>query len=74
MNRYIVSEDTLRKLIMYAMEYKILERDGVDNWGGYMLSLKDYMAEYFPDLDDVELEQVDLKDCVELELQNYPLL
>lgn len=74
MNRYVVSEDTLKKLILKAMRYDILEGDGVDNWDGYMYSYKDYVAQYFPDLDDCELEEIDLDDCVELELQNYPLL
>lgn len=37
--KYIISEDSLLKLLSQELELHVLERDGVDNWEWYMVCL-----------------------------------
>lgn len=45
MKQYLIDEDTLRELLLAAHTLSILERDGVDNWWGWMEGREDYLAE-----------------------------
>ena len=43
--QYIIEEDTLRELLRAEHTLAILERDGVDNWWGWMDSADDHLIE-----------------------------
>jgi hypothetical protein len=43
--KYIIDEDTLRALLVDSHTINILERDGVDNWWGWMESADDHLIE-----------------------------
>lgn len=63
---YYVSESTLRGLLKSEAKIDILNRDGVDNWGGYMMSARDYFEEAGLDYDSSDFE-----DLVNLEIQRF---
>lgn len=43
--QYLIDEDTLKELLFASHKLEILERDGVDNWWGYMESRTEYLTE-----------------------------
>ena len=43
--QYLIDEDTLRELLRAGHTLAILERDGVDNWWGWMDSREEYFAD-----------------------------
>lgn len=45
MKQYLIDEDTLRELLVAMHTLSILERDGVDNWWGWMECREEYLAE-----------------------------
>ena len=48
--QYLIDEDTLRELLHAAHTLAILERDGVDNWWGWMEGRTDYLAQCIGEL------------------------
>ena len=43
--QYLIDEDALRELLVAMHTLSILERDGVDNWWGWMEGREEYLAE-----------------------------
>lgn len=43
--QYLIDEDTLKDLLYDSHKLAILERDGVDNWWGYMEGRTEYLTE-----------------------------
>ena len=50
MKQYIIDEDTLRELLRAGHVLAILERDGVDNWWGWMEGREEYLADRLREL------------------------
>lgn len=63
---YLVSESTLRRLLDSEAHLTILERDGVDNWTGYMEGARDYFKEA-----GLDYGSNDFEDLVNLEIQRF---
>lgn len=54
-----ITENQLKNLLTAYHYYNILERDGVDNWGWYMQSYKEYCEEDgCEDLDELIYKQL----------------
>ena len=50
MKQYIIDEDTLRELLRAGHILAILERDGVDNWWGWMEGREEYLVDCLGEL------------------------
>lgn len=74
MKRYIVDEDTLKKLLEDSIELAMLNADGVDNWTWYGEGRRELIKEYFPDASEEELEDLDFEDCAEKDLEGFEVL
>ena len=48
--QYLIDEETLRELLHAGHVLAILERDGVDNWWGWMEGRKEYLADCLGEL------------------------
>lgn len=74
MKRYIVDEDTLKRLLENSIELAMLNADGVDNWTWYGEGRRELIKEYFPDASEEELEDLDFEDCAEKDLEGFEVL
>ena len=74
MKRYIVNEDTLKRLLEDSIELAMLNADGVDNWTWYGEGRRELIKEYFPDASEEELEDLDFEDCAEKDLERFEVL
>lgn len=74
MKRYIVDEDTLKRLLEDSIELAMLNADGVDNWTWYGEGRQELIKEYFPDASEEELEDLDFEDCAEKDLEGFEVL
>lgn len=74
MKRYIVDEDTLKRLLEDSIELAMLNADGVDNWTWYGEGRRELIKEYFPDASEEELEDLDFEDCAEKDLEGFEVL
>lgn len=74
MKRYIVDEDTLKRLLEDSIELAMLNADGVDNWTWYGEGRRELIKEYFPDASEEELENLDFEDCAEKDLEGFEVL
>lgn len=74
MKRYIVNENTLKKLLEDSIELAMLNADGVDNWTWYGEGRRELIKEYFPDASEEELEDLDFEDCAEKDLEGFEVL
>lgn len=50
MKQYLIDEDTLRELLRAGHILAILERDGVDNWWGWMEGREEYLTDCLREL------------------------
>jgi len=48
--QYLIDEDTLRELLHAGHTLAILEREGVDNWWGWMEDREEYLADCLREL------------------------
>lgn len=74
MKKYIVSEDTLKRLLEDSIELAMLNADGVDNWTWYGEGRRELIKEYFPDASEEELEDLDFENCAEKDLERFEVL
>ncbi len=74
MKRYIVDEDTLKRLLEDSIELAMLNADGADNWTWYGEGRRELIKEYFPDASEEELEDLDFEDCAEKDLEGFEVL
>lgn len=74
MKKYIVSEDTLKRLLEDSIELAMLNADGVDNWTWYGEGRRELIKEYFPDASEEELEDLDFENCAEKDLEGFEVL
>lgn len=74
MKRYIVDEDTLKRLLEDSIELAMLNADGVDNWTWYGEGRRELIKEYFPDASEEELEDLDFENCAEKDLERFEVL
>lgn len=74
MKKYIVSEDTLKRLLEDSIELAMLNADGVDNWTWYGEGRRELIKEYFPDASKEELEDLDFENCAEKDLERFEVL
>lgn len=74
MKRYVVDEDTLKRLLEDSIELAMLNADGVDNWTWYGEGRRELIKEYFPDASEEELENLDFEDCAEKDLEGFEVL
>ena len=74
MKRYIVDEDTLKRLLEDSIELAMLNADGVDNWTWYGEGRRELIKEYFPDASEEELEDLDFENCAEKDLEKFEVL
>lgn len=74
MKKYIVSEDTLKRLLEDSIELAMLNADGVDNWTWYGEGRRELIKEYFPDASEEELEDLDFENCAEKDLEKFEVL
>lgn len=66
-----ISESKLKHLIHCRVQLEALEAGGVDNWGYYSDSFKDYVDDYFDDKTDEEKEDLSTYDIAEIELKKF---
>ena len=81
--QYLIDEDTLRVLLRAGHTLAILERDGIDNWWGWMEGENEYLADCLKELpwnegksaDDlmaeVEEEDYSIDDLVDDEINAF---
>ena len=50
MKQYLIDEETLRELLHAGHVLSILERDGVDNWWGWMEGREEYLTDCLREL------------------------
>lgn len=68
MKQYLIDEDTLRELLHAWHMLAILERDGVDNWHGWMEGREEYLVDCLSELPwNQDKTYADLRDIVEEE-------
>ena len=66
--QYLIDEDTLRELLRAGHTLAILERDGVDNWWGWMEGREEYLADCISEFPWNEgKDYADLQEIVEEE-------
>ena len=66
--QYLIDEDTLRELLRAGHILAILERDGVDNWWGWMEGREEYLADCLRELPwNADKTYADLQEIVEEE-------
>lgn len=66
--QYLIDEDTLRELLRAGHTLAILERDGVDNWWGWMEGRGEYLTECIGELPwNADKTYTDLNEIVEEE-------
>ena len=81
--QYLIDEDTLRELLRAAHILAILERDGVDNWWGWMEGREEYLTDCIGELpwnegkthadlqEIIEEEDYSINDLVEDEIEAF---
>ena len=66
--QYLIDEETLRELLRAAHILAILERDGVDNWWGWMEGREEYLIDCIGELPwNDGKDYADLQEIVEEE-------
>ena len=83
MKQYLIDEETLRELLRAGHTLAILERDGVDNWWGWMEGREEYLTDClrelpwnegktYADLNEiVEEEDYDIDNLVDDEIEAF---
>lgn len=69
---YVISADLLKQLLNDSNILNFLEINGVDNWEGFGIGFKDFIAEQLETtIEEVEEKEFDIEDVTEKDLEYY---
>lgn len=72
----VIQKEELKRLLTESHILNCLERDGVDNWIGYMEGRDDYISSYLAasGIITTNEDDIDFDDLAEIEIKDYPTI